>query len=104
MLRFLNRIGLVRYQCHNGYIASVVREDELISVFSSTGGVYHPLRAPGEEVSRGMHVAEITDPYTGETIAKITSPADGVIFFAYHQPLVMEHAVIYKIIKQAHGF
>lgn len=103
VLRFLNRIGLIRYRCHNGYIASVIREDELFSVLSSTGGIYRPLRAPGEEVARGMNIAEISDPFTGETVARITAPVDGVIFFAYHQPLVMEHTVVFKIIKQVHG-
>ncbi len=101
VLRFLNRIGLVRYHCHNGYIASVIREDELVSVVSPTGGVYHALRGPGDEVARGTHIAEITDPFTGETVARINAPVDGVIFFAYDQPLVMEHAVVYKIIRQS---
>ena len=104
VLRFLNRVGLVRYHCHNGYIASVIREDELVSVLSPTGGVYLSRKAPGSEVTRGETLAEITDPYTGESLARIPSPADGIIFFAYHQPLVMEHAVIYKIIKHAHGY
>lgn len=104
VLRFLNRIGLVRYLCHNGYIASVIREDELVSVTSPTGGVFRALRSPGDEVTRGMHIAEISDPFTGETLARVNAPVDGVIFFAYHQPLIMEHAVVYKIIKQAHGY
>lgn len=103
VLRFLNRIGLIRYRCHNGYIASVIREDELVSVLSSTGGIYRPLSAPGDEVARGMNIAEISDPYTGETVARITAPADGIVFFVCRQPLVMEHTVIFKIIKQVHG-
>ena len=73
-------------------------------MLSPTGGVYLSRKAPGSEVTRGETLAEITDPYTGESLARIPSPADGIIFFAYHQPLVMEHAVIYKIIKHAHGY
>lgn len=104
VLRFLNRIGLIRYRCHNGFIASVIREDELVSVHSPTGGICRTLCAPGDDVARGMQIAEISDPYTGETVARVTAPVDGVVFFSYRQPLVMEHAVVYRIIKQAHGF
>lgn len=104
VLRFLNRIGLVRYHCHNGYIASVIRENELENVTSPAGGVYRALKAPGDEINRGEHIAEITDPYTGETVSKIIAPVDGIVFFAYRQPLVMEHTVVYKVIKRAHGY
>lgn len=35
-------------------------------------------------------------------ISKIISPIDGIIFFAYNSPMIMESVVAYKIIKRLH--
>ena len=42
-------------------------------------------------------IATIIDPYEGHVIEKITSPVDGIIFFAHHKPLVLEYTPIFKI-------
>lgn len=38
----------------------------------------------------------------GVVISKIISPIDGIIFFAYNSPMIMESVVAYKIIKRLH--
>lgn len=102
VLRFLTRMGILRYTSHSGYIASVFHEEELSNVKNDVPGIYRRHVEPGEEVHRGQVLASITDPLEGETISDILSPTDGIIFFAHNAPLVMEGTVIFKIIRRLH--
>ena len=65
-------------------------------------GIYRRMAEPGREVHRGDVLAEILDPYEGEILSQILSPTDGIVFFAHNAPLVMEGAVIFKIIRRLH--
>ena len=102
VLRFLTRMGFLRYTSHSGYIATVVREDDLKNVKSDAAGIYRRLVEPGQEVKKGEVLAEVLDPHEGDVVSRILSPERGIIFFAYAQPLVMERAIIFKIIKRLH--
>lgn len=51
---------------------------------------------------RGEVLASIIDPLEGEVISQILSPTDGIVFFAYHEPTVMEGTIIFKIIRRLH--
>ena len=53
VLRFLSRMGILKYHCHSGYIASTIKEDNLRSVQSDMAGVFKRLEQPGDEVSSG---------------------------------------------------
>lgn len=103
ILRFLTRMGVLRYQCHGGYIASVIKEEELLNIKCDTAGIFRRKTEPGEEIHVGQLVAEILDPLEGHVITQILSPVDGIVFFAHHDPLVMENSVVFKIIKRLHG-
>lgn len=103
VLRFLTRVGVIRYHCHNGYIASVIDEDQLVSVSAASAGIYRPRKQPGDEIARGDILCDILDPLSGETLARVPAPTDGIVFFAYQRPLVLEHTVIFRIIKRLHG-
>lgn len=103
VLRFLTRMGILRYHSHSGYIATIFKEDELAVVKTNVGGIYRRLRFPGEEVRMGEPLAEITHPYKGNVIATVLSPTDGVIFFSHEKPLVTENEIVYKIIKRLHA-
>ena len=102
VLRFLTRMGVLRYTSHGGYIASVVKEDDMYNVKNTAPGIFRRLAEPGSEVRRGDVLAEITDPLEGEITARVLSPTDGIIFFAYKKPLVMEQAIVFKIIRRLH--
>lgn len=102
VLRFLTRMGIIRYTSHSGYIASVIREDDLMNVRNDMPGVYRRHVKPGEEVHRSDVLASVIDPYEGETVSRILSPTDGIVFFAYADPLVMEGTVIFRIIRRLH--
>ena len=102
VLRFLTRMGILRYTSHSGYIASIVKEDDMCNVKNTAPGIFKRLAEPGREVKRGDILAEITDPLEGEVTGRVLSPTDGIIFFAYKKPLVMEQAIVFKIIRRLH--
>ena len=102
VLRFLTRMGVIRYNSHSGYIASVIQEDDLTSLKAEAGGIYRRKKEPGEEVHRGDILAEILHPYEGEVISRVVSPTDGIVFFAYRKPLINEKEICYKIIRRLH--
>lgn len=102
VLRFLMRMGIIRYNSHSGYIATILEESKLAVVRSNTGGIYHRKKLPGEEVQMGDVLAEITHPYEGHVITQILAPCDGIIFFAHEKPLVTENEIVYKVIKRLH--
>ncbi|SDM52241.1 M14 family metallopeptidase [Acetanaerobacterium elongatum] len=102
VLRFLMRMGIIKYSGHGGYISSVVQEDNLISVKTESAGIFRGLKSPNDEVIHGETVAEIIHPYEGNVISRITAPTDGIVFFTNNRPLVMENTVVYKIIRRLH--
>ncbi|MDD3403147.1 MAG: M14 family metallopeptidase [Hespellia sp.] len=102
VLRFLMRMGVIRYNSHSGYIATIIEESDLAVVRTGTSGIYRRLRFAGEEVCMGDPLAEITHPYEGNVIVTILSPCDGIIFFSHEKPLVTEHEIVFKIIKRLH--
>lgn len=79
-----------------------MQEEDLLSIKTTTGGIYRRLKNPGDGVERGDILGEIIHPYEGEVIEQVKSLTDGIIFFAHTSPLVMESVVAYKIIRRLH--
>jgi len=102
VLRFLTRMGVIRYNSHGGFIASVINENDLTSVRNDVAGIYRRKKVPGDEIHRGDVLAEIIDPYEGEVISQIIAPTEGIIFFAHKSPLVNGNEIVYKIIRRLH--
>ncbi len=102
MLRFLTRMGVIKYNNHSGYIAEVINEADLLPILSNSAGFYKKLVEPGDPVYRGDVMGEIIDPFSGEIIEQILSPTEGLVFFAHTEPTVMEDAVVYKVIRRLH--
>ena len=102
VLRFLTRMGILRYTSHSGFIASVIREDDLTSVKNDLPGLYRRHVEPGQEVHRGQELASILDPLEGEVISRVLAPTDGIVYFAHSDPLVMEGTIVFKMIRRLH--
>lgn len=102
VLRFLTRMGILKYNNHSGYIASVIHDEDLMEVHTKSAGIYRRFKEPGDPVFHGDVIGEITDPYDGELLDKVISPTDGIVFFAHTSPMVMENTVVYKIIRRMH--
>ena len=102
VLRFLTRMGILKYNNHSGYIASVINEYDLMPVKSYDAGFYRPLKSPGDPVSHGELIGEVLDPLEGDVKSQIISQTDGIVFFAHTAPIVMGNEVVYKIIRRMH--
>ena len=103
LLRYLSRVGLLRYNCHSGYLSSVVQENEMANVLTPAGGIVRRFVEPGQEVEYGQKLGVILDPFTAEVEAEIVCPTSGVVFFALKKPLTTEHEVAFKVIRRLHG-
>ena len=51
VLRYLSRVGVVKYTCHSGYLSTAINENDLATVLTPAGGIFHALRVPGHEVA-----------------------------------------------------
>ena len=102
VLRFLTRMGIIRYESHSGYISHVLYEKDLTDVYTMSGGIFKSMVRPGEDVRYGWVLAEILDPFEGYVKEKITAPTDGIVFFAHTDALVSEGDIAYRLIHRLH--
>lgn len=102
VLRFLTRMGILKYNCHNGYIASIIEEEDMIPIKAESAGFYRRFVGVNEEVYRGQILGEIIDPYEGRILSEVRSIVDGITFFAVNQPMVLENATAFQVIKKLH--
>ena len=84
VLRYLSRVGAVKYTCYSGYLSTVISESELINVLTPAGGIFKALKAPGEEVRKGEVIGQIIDPFM-------------------EKPLVLEHEIAFKLVCRKNG-
>lgn len=103
VLRFLSRMGILKYHCHSGYIASIIQEDELRSVKAPCGGIFTRIKHPGDEVAYGDELAQIIHPLEGYVVDHIYAPCDGIVFFSCSAPLISEQTTAFRIIPRLHG-
>lgn len=102
VLRFLTRMGIIKYDCHGGFISSILKEQELISVKADEAGFFRKLVGVNQEVKRGQVLAEIINPMDGSVKAEITAPTDGITFYVQDDPMVFQNVVVYKLIRRMH--
>ncbi len=103
VLRFLSRVGVLKYNCHSGYLPTVVQEREMVGILTPADGIFRRFCEPGQEVEYGQKLGVILDPFTADVTAEITCPTAGMVFFAMKKPLVTEHEVAFKVIRRLHG-
>lgn len=102
VLRFLTRMGIIRYDCHGGYISSILKEKELVSVKATESGFFKRIVGINEEVRRGQVLGQIINPMDGEVKADIIAQTDGITFYVQDDPMVFQNVVIYKLIRRMH--
>ena len=102
VLRFLTRMGIIKYESHGGYISTTLKESELVSVKAEEAGFFKKLVGVNQEVKRGQVLAEIINPIDGCVKSEVIAPTDGIIFFAQDEPMVFQNVVVYKMIRRMH--
>lgn len=100
ILRFAQRIGLTKKPVVGvpDFNSQVIDESNFISVRTTQAGILYRLKNAGDKVQEGEVLAHIIDPYEGSIKAKITSPIDGIIFFAHNKPLALENTLLFNIL------
>lgn len=102
ILRFLTRMGIIRYESHSGYISHVLVEKDLTDVHVEKGGIFRGLVKPGEFVRYGYPIAEIRDPYEGYIRQAVIAPTSGIVFFAHTESLIAQGDMAYRLIHRLH--
>lgn len=95
-------MGIIKYESHSGYISHVIKEKDLKDVYANTSGIIRSRIHAGDEVKYGNPMADIIDPYTGEVKETILAPTDGIVFFAYTDPLIGQYDIVYRLIHRLH--
>lgn len=100
ILRFAQRIGLTRKPVVGipDFTPQVIDESSFCSVRTPQAGIFYRLKGAGAKVQEGEPLARIIDPYEGSVRAEITSPTDGIIFFAHNKPLALANTLLFNIL------
>ncbi len=100
LLRFMVGAGVMSASVRPGYHSQVISNADLVSVKSSTSGLFRILRSAQESIRKGELLAEIIDPYDATIRESIYSPVNGVVFFNQENPLVVEGANLFDIVEE----
>lgn len=99
VLRFLSSVGVVEHKMATpGFQSSFLDEENLVSIKAHRAGLYVRTRRAGNAVKAGEVLATILHPYDGRVLEEVRSPNDGIIFFSHHRPLVLQNALLYRIL------
>lgn len=100
ILRFAQRIGLTQKPVVGipDFNSQIIDESNFISVRTPQAGILYRFKGAGDKVQEGEVLARIIDPYEGCVKAEITSPTDGLIFFAHNKPLALENTLLFNIL------
>ena len=100
ILRFAQRIGLTRKPVVGipDFNPQVIDESSFCSVRTPQAGIFYRLKGAGAKVQEEEPLARIIDPYEGSVRAEITSPTDGIIFFAHNKPLALANTLLFNIL------
>ncbi len=102
VLRFLSRMGIIKYNSLGGSISTLMDEEDMLSIRAEAAGFFKRMKNVNVEVRRGDLLAEIIDPMDGHILSEVHSPLDGIIFYQQDAPLIYQNAVIFRIIKKIH--
>lgn len=99
ILNFMNTNGIVEFDHHRGYISSVITDEDIIVIKSAEAGFFDCYVRVGEFVRKGKKIAGILDTGSGELVADITAPEDGIIFFIQSNPLAFANSQLMMMIR-----
>jgi len=102
VLRFLTRMGIIKYESHSGYISHIIMDDDLNEVSSQKSGIFRALVSPGEEVHYNQEMGYIIDAFQGDIIDVVKAETEGVVFYAHTQPLANEGDILFRLIHRLH--
>lgn len=98
VMRFLNRIGVIKCPWRAGFVSDVIDEGDLLSVKTTESGIFESVAPEDAWVFEGDVLASVIDPYDGSVRETIRAPEDGVVFFQHADPLIYADTIAFKLI------
>ena len=98
IMRFLNRRGVIRSDITAGSAASIIGNDDLLTVSSSAAGLLRRVKHAGAHVRRGEQLAFIINPLDGSVKEVLKTPATGMLFFIQDGAFVTEHSPVFQVL------
>ncbi|MCR4616960.1 MAG: succinylglutamate desuccinylase/aspartoacylase family protein [Lachnospiraceae bacterium] len=102
VLRFLTRMGIIKYECHSGYISHVLKDEDLTDVYTEKAGIFKGKVECGEYVQYGQKMAEIINPFDGSVLEEIVASTDGIVFFAHNSALINQYETAFRMVHRLH--
>ena len=98
VMKFLSSQGIVDYKGSLLHESKIVEDVDMLSVQTAKSGIFEPLVKVGEAVEEGQPLANIVNPYDGECMETLYSPADSTVFFMHSDPLTYANTAVFKLI------
>ena len=103
VLRFLVRRNLIDYRIDGGRVPEMLKESSVVAVHALAAGIFRRVAGPGKQAHKGELLGEIIDPCEGSVLREVRAPADGLVFFACHDALVVQRQILFGVIKDFHA-
>ncbi len=99
--RFMLATGMISgLELPQGMESEIVDEEQWITIQSPHAGILTHVVEAGQKVTKGETIAVIVHPYEGKVISEVTSPCDGMIFFARNKSITYQNTVLFRILTQ----
>jgi len=101
ILRFMQASGMISgVELPEGMKSEIVDEDQWITIQSPHAGILTDVVDAGQKVEKNQVIARIVHPYEGTIICEVTSPCDGIVFFARNKSISYQNTVLFRILTQ----
>ncbi len=99
ILGFLHHCGVVEFHSHQHGTSHIVQDKQLVTVQTTTSGLYQYFKDPGEKVQIGDVLAMVLDPFDASVKETLLSPVNGTVFFRQKSHLINQYAVAFRLIE-----
>lgn len=100
--------GVAQFLGHKGFLNDVeikevttprvIEDRDVVNVQSPRAGILLVKCKPGQPVHPGTLLAHVLDPYEGRIISTVTSPVEGLVFFARNKAITYQNTLLFRII------
>lgn len=99
ILRFMQKTGIVSKldKTTFAYESILVHEEDLHNIKAHHAGIMKQLKQVGDNVNEGEALAQIIDPYEGTVLEEVTSPVNGVLFFANNKSIILQNHLLFRV-------
>ncbi len=100
VLRFCGNLGMVKYHDKKSIESKIIEDKELVSVQTAKSGLFDAMVKAGDRIDEGTPIANIINPYDGETMETLYAPVSGTVFFIHSDPLTYANTSVIKMVEE----